>query len=183
MIDDITYYNPETYLFPHLARNFADTGTIDPEALYLILDWKAPRARTRHLSRLTRIAKGGFAVATSMIAAELHAATDPEQQLNLLLSKWEFRLPTATAILSILYPETFTVYDIRVCDTLGAFHELGSIKWSPAAWQKYRLYIAAVRDKAPNGRSLRDCDRWLWGQNKRKALLKELADQGQAPAD
>jgi hypothetical protein len=53
------YYSPETLLFPTLAQSFADTGVLDPVALYLILDWKAPRARMRHRSRLARSA-GSF---------------------------------------------------------------------------------------------------------------------------
>ncbi|MGH7121895.1 MAG: hypothetical protein ACREFP_23370 [Acetobacteraceae bacterium] len=132
MIDPIAYYSPETYLFPALAQSYADTGAIDPMALYLVLDWKAPRARTLHRSRLAKLA-GSFNRAVSMIAAELDAAANPEQQLRLLLTKWGFRLPTATAILAVLYPETFTIYDIRVCNTLGAFRQLGNVKWSRQA--------------------------------------------------
>jgi hypothetical protein len=169
------YYSPETLLFPALAQSFADTGALDPVALYLILDWKAPRARTRHRSRLARIA-GSFNTAVKMIAADLLAAPSSEQQLGSLLTKWSFRLPTASAILAVLYPDTFTIYDIRVCDTLRAFHHLGNMKWSPAVWREYQRYVVAVRDAAPRGLSLRDCDRWLWGQNKQEALLKELAE-------
>jgi len=111
-----------------------------------------------------------------MIAADLRMATDPEQQLGLLLTKWGFRLQTASAILAVLYPDTFTIYDIRVCNSLCAFHQLGDMKWSPRAWQEYQRFVVAVRDAAPEGLSLRDCDRWLWGKNKREALLKELAE-------
>lgn len=175
MLDPIAYYSPEALLFPGLAQSFADTGTLDPVALYLILDWKAPRARTRHRSRLAGIA-GSFNAAVNMIAADLHTATHPEQQLGLLLTKCGFRLPTASAILAVLYPDAFTVYDVRVCNSLCAFHQLGYMKWSPKAWQEYQRFVAAVRDAAPEGLSLRDCDRWLWGRNKREALLKELAE-------
>jgi hypothetical protein len=112
------------------------------------------------------------------IAADLHAATGPEQQLGLLLIKWGFRLPTASAILAVLYPDMFTIYDVRVCKTLSAFHQLGGMKWSPKAWGEYQRFIVAVRDAAPQGLSLRDCDRWLWGRDKREALLKELAEPG-----
>lgn len=174
MFDPIAYYSPEALLFPGLAQSFADTGTLDPVALYLILDWKAPRARTRHRSRLAKIAGGSFKAAVNMIATGLHAATDPEQQLELLFTKWGFRLPTASAILAVLYPDTFTVYDIRVCNSLSAFHQLGDMKWSPKAWQEYQRFVAAVRDATPQGLSLRDCDRWLWGRNKRETLLREL---------
>jgi hypothetical protein len=100
LFDPIAYYSPETLLFPAVAESFADTGSLDPVAVYLILDWKAPRARTRHRSRLARVA-GSFKTAVNIIAADLHAATDPEQKLGLLLTKWGFRLPTASAILAV----------------------------------------------------------------------------------
>lgn len=174
MIGPIAYYNPETVLFPAVARSFADTGTLDPEVLYLILDWKVPRARTRHRSRLATIA-GSFSAAVANITVELRAATGPEQQLQLLLTKWGFRLPTASAILTVLYPDTFTIYDIRVCNTLNAFRQLTDTRWSPTVWREYQRYIVAVRNAAPEGLSLRDCDRWLWGSDKREALRKELA--------
>jgi hypothetical protein len=76
------------------------------------------------------------------------------------------------------YPDTFTIYDIRVCDMLRAFHQLGDMKWSHKAWQEYQRFVVAVQAAAPQGLSLRDCDRWLWGQNKRQALLNELAEPG-----
>ena len=132
MFDPIAYYNPEKLIFPEIAQSFSDNGTLDPIGLYLILDWKAPRARTKHRSRLASIA-GSFSRAASEIAAELHAAPAPEEKLGLLLTKWGFQLPTASAILTVLYPDMFTVYDRRVCNTLPAFHKLGSMKWSPKA--------------------------------------------------
>jgi hypothetical protein len=177
MLDPIFYYNPETLLFPGLAENFAESGDLDPATLYLILDWKAARARTKQCARLAQVAGGSFAAAAHGIGADLHAASKPEQQLALLLRKpkWGFLLPTASAILAVLYPNTFTIYDIRVCKALGDFYNLGGMKWSANAWTEYQRFVAAVRDAAPEGLSLRDCDRWLWGRDKRQAMAAELA--------
>jgi hypothetical protein len=41
----------------------------------LILDWKAPRARTRHLHRLAKIA-GSFDAAARGIATDLRTASE-----------------------------------------------------------------------------------------------------------
>lgn len=174
-LDPIAYYNPETYLFPELAPRFAETGQLDPAAVYLILDWKAPRARTRHLARLAKLAGGSFDAAVHGIAADLRAAAGPERRLNVLLTKWGFRLPTASAILAVLYPETFTVYDIRVCEALDDFRTLGDRKWSAGTWHEYERFIDAVRTHTPSRLSLRDRDRWLWGKNKRERMTAELA--------
>jgi hypothetical protein len=35
LFNPIAYYNPETLLFPAVVQGFADTGTLDPEMLYL----------------------------------------------------------------------------------------------------------------------------------------------------
>lgn len=85
-IDPLDYYNPEINLFPQIARRFAETGEIDPMALYLILDWKAPRARTRHLKRLVKEA-GSLDAAVRRVAAALAAAAGPEQRLCILMTK------------------------------------------------------------------------------------------------
>jgi hypothetical protein len=142
--------------------------------LYIILDWKAARARTRHLARLARIA-GNFEAAVAKIATDLREWNGPERQLGSLLTTWGFRLPTASAILTVLYPDTFTIYDIRLCDRLGAFRNLVNMKWSPRLWEEYQRFVAAVRSEAPEGLTLRDCDRWLWGEDKKRVLLHDLA--------
>jgi len=178
-VNPIDFYSPENRLFAALSQNFAEAGVIDPIALYVILDWKAPRARTRHLARLAK--KGGsFTAAVTQIAAGLYAATDPKHKLELLIMSWGFRLPKATAILAVLYPDMFTIYDVRVCERLGAFHRIGDCRWSSNAWIEYQRFLVAVREAAPEGLSLRDCDRWLWGESKRDTLLKELAEPATA---
>ena len=98
MLDPIHFYSPETTLFPDLAARFDRTRQLTDEELYLILDWKAARARTRHLRRLT---KGRtFSQAADDLARTVHGASDNEDRLKLLLGEpWSFALPTATAIL------------------------------------------------------------------------------------
>ena len=66
------------------------------------------------------------------------------------MTKWAFRLPTASAILTVLYPDVFTVYDRRVCKVLGAFDQLANMKWSVELWREYRRFVDAVRTAAPS---------------------------------
>ena len=42
--------------------------------------------------------------------------------MRILIEDWAFRLPMASAILTVLYPDSFTVYDIRVCSELQNHH-------------------------------------------------------------
>jgi len=171
--DELAYYWPETNLFSALAQDFAKTGQLHPEELYLILDWKASRARTHHVHRLTELA-GSFDKAASEIATDIWKADTPDQCLGVLMTKWGFLLPTASAILTVLFPDKFTIYDRRVCKALGDFDKLANWKWSDKLWQEYQRLIAAVQSAAPSGLSLRNCDRWLWGRDKREVMLAEL---------
>ena len=167
------FYNVEDYLFSVVTTKFETTGQIDAIEFYAILDWKASRARTRHLRRLRLIA-GNFEVAVQSICSELVTARSDEERLGFLITKWQFKLPTATAILTVLYPERFTIYDVRVCRALGGHDSLGSQRWSSTLWQHYQSFVRAVRQAAPNAKCLRECDQFVWGQDKEKVLRADL---------
>jgi hypothetical protein len=60
------------------------------------LIWKAERAKNHHKKRLTKIA-GSFENAVHQIASELHKSTSHKHRLEVLIDKWGFALPTASA--------------------------------------------------------------------------------------
>jgi hypothetical protein len=175
------FYWPEIELFPEVQRRFAACGELDPLHFYAILDWKAPRARTRHLARLSN-RQGGFDGAVAAIATGLRSASGRRERLQFLMTSWGFRLPTASAILAVLYPNDFTVYDVRVCDMLGEFGELTDKAWSADLWSEFERYLSGVRGRGSSGASLRDCDRALWGASKHAALKKELKLNNPGPS-
>jgi hypothetical protein len=74
LLDQIHFYSPETILLPELATLFGQTGQLTAEGLYLILDWKAARALTRHIRRLTD--GPTFSQAAADLARILHSALD-----------------------------------------------------------------------------------------------------------
>jgi hypothetical protein len=88
---------------------------------------------------------------------------------------WKFRLATATAILTVLYPEEFTIYDERVVEELPQFKQLGHKSFSDAIWQQYRELKRAVEDCTPAELCLRDKDRFLWGKSFYKKRRKTQA--------
>jgi hypothetical protein len=82
---------------------------------------------------------------------------------------WEFALPTATAVLTLLYPNYFTVYDVLVCRELQwEYHP--DRYFSAKLWSDYQAYTQAVIKAAPANLSLRDKDRYLIGRAYRKAV-------------
>ena len=76
----------------------------------------------------------------------------------------------ATAILTVLYPEEFTVYDVRACDALGDFHNIRNRTNPVRIWEGYKEFREAVRKETPSYLSLRDKDRWLWA----KAVVEQM---------
>jgi hypothetical protein len=167
-------YNLETYLFGEVKKKFIDEGFVEPLDFYLILVWKSPRSKTRARDRLKGIA-GSFSEAVRRISHSLYTAETPRNRLEILMTTWKFRLPTATAILTILYPTDFTVYDARVVDQLQEFNDIISMPFSERMWQEYLNYKQAVENNTPVGLSLRDKDRYLWGKSLYTQCVREIA--------
>ena len=103
--------------------------------------------------------------AVKQIAKGLHDAPDSRDRLRLLMNDWGFRLSTATAILTLLFPEDFTVYDTRVYTQLGDFGELQDRQFTDRLWERYLAFKAGVERATPAQLSLRDKDRYLWGKS------------------
>lgn len=166
-IDYRMFYNDEDYLLK-VGREFRTTRKLDPADFYMLLVWKANRAKNYHRDRLKKIA-GTFSAAVQEIATDLSARNEPKAKLQVLMDKWLFAIPTASAILSLLYPEQFTVYDVLVCGEL----KHGYKPWrsfSDKLWEDYQAYKEAVITETPAEFSLRDKDRYLIGRAYRESV-------------
>jgi len=95
--------------------------------------------------------------------------------MKILVSDWGFRLPMASAILTVLYPNAFTIYDVRVCDVLGNFRNAQYRTHFDALWSEYEEYVKAVRRAVKAKHNLRDKDRWLWGKSFCDQLQKQIS--------
>ena len=157
--------NLESYLIDEVGKRFQDSGEIEALDFCLILSWKSVRAVGYHKKRLRERAHGTLTCAVGRIAKELHDAADSKNRLRLLMQNWGFRLPTATAILTILFPEHFTVYDRRVCAELHDFTKLQDHRFTNRLWEQYLAFKARVEEATPPQLSLRDKDRYLWGKS------------------
>jgi len=93
-----------------------------------------------------------------------------------------FRLPMASAILTVLYPEDFTVYDVRVCEALADFKDAQNSTRYEVLWSRYSKFIEAVRAAVPGQSALRDKDRYLWGKSFAEQLESDVASGFQRPA-
>jgi hypothetical protein len=164
MDDYSKYYNLEKYLIDEVGRNFRENGSVTPRDFYCILIWKSNRAKTKNASRLIKIF-GSFDKAVEEITENIWIESDPRKKLHYLLKKAKFKIATASAILTILYPDKFTVYDYRVCEILNDHKELANKVSCDKITYGYMKFRDTVLNSAEFKSNLRDKDRYLWGES------------------
>lgn len=171
------YANVETNLFPSLGADFRATGKLDAIDFLAILAWKTNRSKTNHLRRLQKLQEEerSFGETVKAIALGIYEAENDAKRLEVLMKDWKFRLATASAILTVLYPDSFTVYDVRVCDELQAFHDLKDRRYSPWLWSQFLAFKEAAVAAAPSGLTLREVDHFHWGNSWFRDAMKTIA--------
>ena len=163
----LQYYDLEDFIFKVVSIRFAQDKTLSEFDFFCIVIWKANRAKSKVAKRLLAQGNGqaNLGAAVGSLLASISKAKDQKARLSVLIEDWGFRLPMASAILTVLYPEEFTVYDIRVCDALGDFKDAQNKTNFARLWDRYAAYIIAVRGAVLGNFSLRDKDRFLWGKS------------------
>lgn len=172
--DYLRYYDLETYLFEDVRERFHKDKQLDAFDLFSIIIWKAERAKSRLARRLIKQA-GSLETAAEQFTRDLSAAETPRDRLHVAMKGWAFYLPMASAILSVLWPDEFTVYDVRACEELKNFNGLGNLTFD-SLWPKYCAYCDAVRAAVPQYCDLRNKDRFLWGKSAARQLRQDIAE-------
>jgi hypothetical protein len=164
----------ENYLFSKVSARFGQTRTLSTFDFFCIVIWKAKRAKSKVSRRLLDV---GFVLpsAVAELTRDVGKFPEPKERLRVLIQKWRFRLPMASAILTVLYPEEFTVYDARVCETMGDFASLSPSRVNfESLWEGYTRFVDRVQTVGLAGLSLRDKDRWLWGKSVAEQLTRDI---------
>ena len=170
------YYDLESYLFDTVQPRFAQNKQLSVADFFCIVIWKANRAKSKIAERLLQ-KYGNLETAIQSLTSGLSQKPNAEDKLRYLMEEGGFRLPMASAILSILYPNDFTIYDVRVCGILGEFHNLGNRVNFKNLWHEYQAFKRAVEEAAPGELNLRDKDRYLWGKSFYKQLMKDVENE------
>ncbi len=173
MVDYQKYYNLEGYIFEDVYLRFHAEHSLGAFDLFSIVIWKANRAKSQiALKLLARDPNGrrDLDAIARTLTGSLYEAQNHKERLRLLMKDWKFALPMASSILSVCYPEDFTVYDYRVRELLVGFRDLNNLTDFEKIWAGYNEYKAKVSQLAPAGLNLRDQDRYLWGQSIAKQL-------------
>ena len=165
------YYHLESYLFDTVSKRFAAEGELDGFDFFCIVIWKAERAKTTIAKMMT---KTGLDLDSAAHVVTFGLA-QKQNAKDRLYALWNagFRLPMASAILTVLYPEEFTVYDKQVSSMVS--YRVGNPKDFDRLWTRYQDFKKRVREAAPAGLSLRDADRYLWGKARYDRLTTDIA--------
>lgn len=164
--DYLQYYDLESYLLNTVRAKFVVDRCLSAFDFFCIVIWKSNRAKTKIARRLLKISTcQNLDAAVKQLTGQLVQQNYAKERLHCLMGEWGFRLPMASAILTILYPDEFTVYDFRVCACLGKFHELETLSNFDSLWDGYQQFCQAVIDETPTGLTLRDKDRLLWAKS------------------
>ena len=156
-MNHIKYYNLEEYLFQDVGPRFRKTDTLSVEDFFCIVIWKANRAKTKIKKRLS--AKSTLSGSVKELANDIVCSNNPEGKLEVMVKKWKFGLPMATAVLTVLYPEDFTVYDYRVREQLKLDNVYGVKKY-------FKYFLPAVRKYSEfRNESMRETDKELLGKS------------------
>jgi hypothetical protein len=168
MTDYLKYYNLEGYIFEDAHQRFHTEHSMGAFDLFSIIIWKANRAKSKIALKLLAHDPAGrrdLEAIARTLTASLYEAQDHKERLRLLMKDWKFALPMASSILSVCYPEDFTVYDYRVRELLDNFPHINNLIDFEKIWTGYNEYKMKVSQLAPIELNLRDQDRYLWGKS------------------
>lgn len=173
-VDYRKLYDLEGYLLGEVANKFKVVGKLDAFDFFCIVIWKANRAKSRVAALLLK-RSSDLEKAVEELTVALAKEQNRKSRMRLLVSDWDFNLPMASAILTVLFGDDYTVYDYRVCDQVGGFQQTQNRTDFEKMWSEYEEYIAAVDRTGPQGHDRRNKDRWLWGKSFSEQLERDIA--------
>jgi len=166
-------YALEDYLFEVVSQRFRHDQTLSPYDFFAIVTWKSNRAKTKIRDGLAEAGKS-----PSALMREVSEARSAEDKVEVLLHVWGIGLAMASAILTVCYPEEFTVLDYRAWRTLQQASVEGLPARYPMSAGEYLQYCQVCRLLAAQaGLSLRNLDRALWAKSWEDDLLALVEEE------
>jgi hypothetical protein len=170
----ISYYNLEKFLFQDVQGRFLADKSIGAFDFFSIIVWKSNRSKSKIANRLMDKCKNMTLEEISRnISADIANTKTEKERMRVLIVKWGFKLPIASAILTILYPKVYTIYDYRVA---GQLREGVSLKYR-TNFENIWIGYVAFRKKVlaiPHGLNLREKDHYLFGKSRMDDLIENL---------
>lgn len=125
----IELYDTEKYLFSIIGPNVKKNGFLSFEDFYQICMWKSVRPKKRYIANKEKIKE---------ISKRAFSEKDETKRIKILCELDGVGIPTASAILTIIYPEKYAVIDIRCLEALNNILKIDINKnVSIKTWIKY----------------------------------------------
>lgn len=106
----IKLYDIEKYLFSIIGPNVKKNGFLSFEDFYQICMWKSVRPKKRYIANKEKIKD---------ISKRAFSEKDEAKRIKIICELDGVGIPTASAILTIIYPEKYAVIDIRCLEALN----------------------------------------------------------------
>jgi hypothetical protein len=163
--------NPETWQDNYLQEGNAPLavietlslsraeGSIGIEALYRIASVKSPRR-----AELTKRNSEGLVRGVTRLAFDKNVVVSERARIALLTSLEGVRVPTASAVLSWVFPEEWPVIDRRAWASLAHFgftNPRAGARLTDLHWQQYCDLVFPCAEQL--GWTPQKVDRWLYG--------------------
>jgi hypothetical protein len=169
------YYHLEKYLFSEVSARLKADRRLAAFDFFCIIIWKSNRSKAKIARLILRDGKySNYQLAVDALVRNILHKRDPQARMRVLLEEWQFRLPMASAILTVLYPKKFTVYDVRVCEVLNMPEKDKYATAFDSLWRRYCNYLRRVREANLPSNDLRSRDRYLWGKSFAQDLRKDM---------
>lgn len=174
------YYFLESYLFEEVGRSFRAQKQLTPFDFFSIAIWKANRNKGR-IKKGIEEGESSVSKVSKILADVDPGSEESKREVLRKLIKAKIPgvgIPVASAFLSVLYPEVFTIVDDR---TIYAFNHHEKLKLSDneklkpdprTSTKGYFNYLNVCKRKSVElgFKDLREFDRALWGYS----FFKEL---------
>lgn len=124
----INLYSIETYLYETVGVKAKKRGFLRFSEFFDICMWKSSRPKKRYLKNKKIVEK---------ITKKAFAETDEIKKIKLLCTLDGIAIPTASALLSVVYPEKYPIIDIRCLEQLNFLGHNISKYVSEKIWIRY----------------------------------------------
>ena len=105
----IALYDTEKYLFDVVGPSVKGKGYLSFEDFYKICMWKSARQKRKYIQNKNSIEK----VSKSAIAEK-----DEAKKIKILCELKGVGIPTASAILTVVFPEKYAIIDVRCLEMI-----------------------------------------------------------------
>ena len=124
----LEFYNLEDFLFNKIGKRVKEKGYLDFDEFFAIAMWKSVRQKNNYLKNKETI---------KSISKLAFVEKDESKKMELLCSLPGVGVPTASAILTVVFPSKYAIIDIRCVEMLNRIgFKLPSVI-SVKSWIKY----------------------------------------------